>query len=158
MCLNNSSLKLCGDSISYYASKPKKQRGFRWCVRTRATILFQLYCRRHLPSDADQNPFKNELIPCLRVKCNILAHEPAWAFVVPYFDSLVRHYATKWVTEARNGSLVTWCQVSGWQWDENKTSGWVGVDAVEAWMRRELRKTDWWQRGRAHDKRLGLLV
>ncbi|KAL3292593.1 hypothetical protein RB213_012809 [Colletotrichum asianum] len=143
MCLTNNSIKLCGTLLSFYESKPKKQRGFRWCVRTRATILFTLYADRILPSDTDRLP-----IPRLRAECNILQHDPAWAFVLPYFDKLVQHYATKWVKEPCNGALVSWCAVSGcYRWDEHQTAGWPhgGVDAVEAWMRQTLGKTDWWQ-------------
>ncbi|KAI8305202.1 hypothetical protein K4K59_012307 [Colletotrichum sp. SAR11_240] len=143
MCLTNNSIKLCGTLLSFYESKPKKQRGFRWCVRTRATILFTLYADRILLSDTDRLP-----IPRLRAECNILQHDPAWAFVLPYFDKLVQHYATKWVKEPCNGALVSWCAVSGcYRWDEHQTAGWPhgGVDAVEAWMRQTLGKTDWWQ-------------
>ncbi|KAK1843548.1 hypothetical protein CCHR01_13811, partial [Colletotrichum chrysophilum] len=122
---------------------PKKQRGFRWCVRTRATILFALYADRILPSDTNRLP-----IPRLRAECNILQHDPAWAFVLPYFDKLVQHHATKWVKEPGNGALVSWCAVSRcYRWDEQQTAEWAhgGVDAVEAWMRQALGKTDWWQ-------------
>ncbi|KAJ0160072.1 hypothetical protein CTA2_8607 [Colletotrichum tanaceti] len=144
MCLTNNSTKLCGTLLSFYESKPKKQRGFRWCVRTRATILFALYTDRILPSDTNRLP-----ITRLRAECNILADDPAWAFVLPYFDKLVQHYATKWVKEPSNGALVSWSavSVSGCQWDERQTAGWAagGVDAVEAWMRQTLGKTDWWQ-------------
>ncbi|KAJ4996590.1 hypothetical protein K4K48_008306 [Colletotrichum sp. SAR 10_66] len=143
MCLTNNSIKICGTLLSFYESKPKKQRGFRWCVRTRATILFTLYAERILPSDTDRLP-----IPRLRAECNILQHDPAWAFVLPYFDKLVQHYATKWVKEPCNGALVSWCAVSGcYRWDEQQTAGLPhgGVDAVEAWMRQTLGKTHWWQ-------------
>ncbi|KAJ0358253.1 hypothetical protein COL154_009317 [Colletotrichum chrysophilum] len=75
-------------------------------------------------------------------------HDPAWAFVLPYFDKLVQHHATKWVKEPGNGALVSWCAVSRcYRWDEQQTAEWAhgGVDAVEAWMRQALGKTDWWQ-------------
>lgn len=145
LILTNLAQKLCGTELAFYLSKPKRQRGFRWCLRTRATILAALHADRILPSDTARLP-----IPRLRAACHILADDPAWAFVLPYFDKLVQHYAAKWVRDAANGELVKWCAAAGcYRWDERQTAGWAegGVDAVEAWMRQVLGKTDWWEGG-----------
>ncbi|KAK1749448.1 hypothetical protein QBC47DRAFT_151783 [Echria macrotheca] len=143
MCFNNSAQVVCGTPLSYYRENPK--RAIRYCVRTLATVVFELVKQNKGPHSVSSAEFTNRFLPDLRVRCR-MAHGADFAAVVQAsFEKLVDHYARKWLVQNRVCVVEDYGSVS---WNQSITSLFDTVDDVEAWLR-SLGKEDWWVRENA---------
>ncbi|KAI3545110.1 hypothetical protein CABS01_11772 [Colletotrichum abscissum] len=138
MCTSNTAYEVCCVPVESYAASKKKAIG--WCLLVRATILYELFKHKILPSDIQRPDFDNLVLEYLRPLCHMgpfqaTAVDATIRFqkvVLTQFREKVRHTARKWVLDNRVVQLRNGIHV----WSPEITGTWFQtVDTVQAWLR-----------------------
>ncbi|KAK1485428.1 hypothetical protein CCUS01_15305 [Colletotrichum cuscutae] len=138
MCTSNTAYEVCCVPVESYAASKKKAIG--WCLLARATILYELFKHKILPSDIQRPDFDNFVLEYLRPLCHMgpfqaTAVDATIRFqkvVLTQFREKVRHTARKWVLDNRVVQLRNGIHV----WSPEITGTWFQtVDTVQAWLR-----------------------
>ncbi|KAL3303789.1 hypothetical protein RB213_001162 [Colletotrichum asianum] len=152
MCLGNSDQFVCGVKVEWYRDQGRS-RGVSWCVRSRAHILRAIVAAQCLPHHVDHPDFEGRFLPDVRIACNMTHGGDFARLIRPQFDRLVRHYAKKWVTANGPVVLKDTVTINAIVTEEYRfNQGLVDrcfndVDAIERWLRVDLGKQDWWDKG-----------
>ncbi|KAI8156600.1 hypothetical protein KHU50_009805 [Colletotrichum sp. SAR 10_65] len=152
MCLGNSDQFVCGVKVEWYRDQGRS-RGVSWCVRSRAHILHAIVAAQCLPHHIDHPDFEGRFLPNVRITCNITHGGDFARLIRPHFDRLVKHYAKKWVTANGPVVLKDTVVINGNSTEEYQFNQELvdrcfnDVDAIERWLRVDLGKQDWWDKG-----------